>query len=648
MATGVLRGPAAGPIHTPMNRYKILSLTTLCAFVAPAAAQGQILPYLPEGTIVAVSAPDLKTSLAEFQKMPLARMWAESEVQNFFAGVQKMAAEQFEMAMAQAKAMHEQGELPVDPEQLRTLGMGGMAFALTKLELQADMQPQIGLVMHFDFGASAPQWNNLLQLGMGMLEQQAGPMLQKSEKAIGEVKVVQFGDGQSPLSLNLAMVPGGLLIGTLPGDIESIVTAMTAKKPVLGATARFAAGATKVATDGAEVVAYMQSSPVFDFVTGALRAAQPNVPDLAMIDVDGIDRALEAMGMKNLGSALAAWSYVDGKAVGKSFVANEKPGTAAVSAPLDMGFLKWVPKQAVSVMASKFDMLSIHDTIFRGLEAYDPKMAEQARQHVAAMEQQLGFKLKDDLFGAFGDHMVSWSMPMASLGSVPEVGMLIKVNNEEGLLKTLRSIVAMSNGVIQLEESERRGFKSYQLRITPPETSEDMAMAFGGMNPFEMFTPSFAFKNGYLVGALSTPDVRRAFTRLDREDDPKGDIRSSKEFELAMKDVPANVISLSFTDYKAQFDSVYTIVTGALGAIPLPDEVPVDLALLPESSTLTKHLFGSVSYATTDASGTTMTSISPIGPEMLLGLGALLFAGGMAGFYVSASVSGEPFVEEIK
>ena len=648
MPTGVSRGSAAGPIHTPMNRYKILSLTTLCAFVAPAAAQGQILPYLPEGTIVAVSAPDLKTSMAEFQKMPLARMWAESEVQNFFAGIQKMAGEQFEMAMAQAKAMHEQGELPVDPEQLRTLGMGGMSFALTRLELPADLQVQIGVVVHFDFGASAPQWNNLLQIGLGMLEQQAGPMLQKSEKAIGDVKVMQFGDGQSPMSLNVAMLPTGVLLATLPGDVESIVTAMAAKKPALGASPRFAAATTKVATDGAEVVAYMQSSPVFDFVTSALRTAQAHNPDLGMIDVDGVDRALEAMGMKNLGSALAAWSYVDGKAVGKSFVASEKPGTAAVTAPLDMGFLKWVPKQAVSVMASKFDMLSIHDTIFRGLEAYSPEMAEQARQHLGAMEEQLGFKLKDDLFGAFGDHMVSWSMPMASLGSVPEVGMLIKVNNEEGLLKALRSVVAMSEGVLQLEESERRGFKSYQLRITPPDVNEDMAMAFGGMNPFEMFTPSFAFKNGYLVGALSTPDVRRAFTRLDREDDPKGDIRSSKEFELAMKDVPANVVSLSFTDFKAQFDSVYTIVTGALGAIPLPDDVPVDLALLPESSTLTKHLFGSVSYATVDASGTATTSISPIGPEMLLGIVGMLIAGGVAGFAFSASVGGAPMVEEIK
>jgi hypothetical protein len=419
---------------------------------------------------------------------------------------------------------------------------------------------------------------------------------------------------------------------------------LAAKTPVLGGKAEFAEAAKVVTTDGAEMVTYFQMSPALDFVTSALRMGAQMDPQMAMIDVDGIERALTASGLRGFGTMLSASSYVDGKCITKSFAANANPASTAASAPLDMGFLKWVPKQAVSVMASKFDMMAVHDALMRGLEAYSPEMAKQAMEQLAGVEQQLGFQLKQDLFGAFGDHMISWSMPMATLGAMPEVGMLIQVKNEESLMKVVRSVVAMSEGAITLEESDKRGFKSYQLRFEAPEGSDEMAMMMGGMNPFESFTPTFSFKNGYLVGAFSTADVKRVFTRLDREDDAKGDIRSNKEFELAMAGVPKSVTSFSFTDYKQQFESIYTIVSGALGVIPLGSEVPIDLAMLPEASSLTKHLYGGVTYAVSDANGTTVTSSSPIGPEMYLGLGVML-VGGIAGFAAVRGSAEMPMVE---
>lgn len=43
--------------------------------LAPLAAQQSILAYLPKDTIAAATMPDLPGSYAEFQAMPLAKMW---------------------------------------------------------------------------------------------------------------------------------------------------------------------------------------------------------------------------------------------------------------------------------------------------------------------------------------------------------------------------------------------------------------------------------------------------------------------------------------------------------------------------------------------------------------------------------------------
>ena len=77
-----------------------------------------------------------------------------------------------------------------------------------------------------------------------------------------------------------------------------------------------------------------------------------------------------------------------------------------------------------------------------------------------------------------------------------------------------------------------------------------------------------------------------------------------------------------------------------LAFVPMPEDVPIDMSLLPDSETLTKHLFAAVSYTKTDADGTTTVDSSPFGPETMLmivavaavGAGAAAFMGARGGF----------------
>jgi hypothetical protein len=293
--------------------------------------------------------------------------------------------------------------------------------------------------------------------------------------------------------------------------------------------------------------------------------------------------------------------------------------TAAVPAALDTSFLKWVPKDAVDFSSGGMNPLSIYDTLVRGLRAYDQEFAGEMLTMLAESEKQIGFTVRDDLFGSLGDHWIMWSMPVGTIQSAPEVALLVKVVDEAKVAKVLMNLPKLTDGQIEVEKSEKRGIEVYQVRV-----NIDPMQGMGGFNPFKIVEPVVAFKNGYLVGSLSAYDIKRVFQRMEREDDPKGDIRSNKEYVAVAGDIPANVQSLSFTDWKAKFESYYQIVCGLLAFVPFGEDVPIDMALLPESGTLTRHLYGAVSWSRTTPEGDESVTISPFGVEAEVLVGSVV------------------------
>lgn len=597
-------------------------LAPLALLAAPAAAQTSILPYLPKETIVAVSAPDLTSSVARFQKMPLARMWAEDEVQKFLADVKKMVGQKLDEALQQGKEMHAQGQLPMDPSKLLELRLHSAALAVTRLELHmGDMgpMPKIGVLVHLDFGDTSQAWKDLIQMGLGLLEQQAGDELRKTEAKVGDITVMTLGpkaDEGIEMALNVAMLPSGILLGTLAEDVKGVLDCMQKKTPALGATPAYQSVGKRLQAAGAEVESFSRIDPIVDFALAGLEVASQMSPELAMVDMDGVKRALDAMGWRNLGLSGSSIAYVDGKSVERSFQSGQAAGKQ-----LDMSFLKWVPKDAAALSAGTMDVPALYDTLRKGLEAYDPELAKQLLGQLEQIEAQIGFKLRDDLFGSFGDQYVTWSMAVASMQAAPEMAYLLKVEKPDNLVKVIKAMTQMSEGHVELEESEKRGLKAYTLKIN---LDAIQGLPF---NPFDFLQPTFAFKNGYMVVALSAPDVRRAAQRMDREDDPKGDIRSNKEFASVAAQLPANLRSMSFSDWKVQFESFYQLGTGLLTMVPMGDDVPIDPALLPDAATLTKHLFPTFSYSVAHEDGVESVSVSPFGPETMLMLGALFGAG---------------------
>jgi hypothetical protein len=393
-----------------------LSLTSLLLMaVAPLAAQESALPYLPKDTLFAMSVPDFAGSMQRFGQMPMAKMWAEEEVQNFVADLRTLVEQKWKEGLDQAKEMHAQGAMPVDPADLLNLRMGGCTFALTRLSMGVGdfgPQPEIGIIAHLDFGSSSAAWNKLLPVGMSMLEGALEGQATKSSRKVGDVEIVSFVPSTegTDMALEIAMLPNGLLIGTIGSEVQGVLESMQKKTPVLGATAGFAA-ATKAAP---ECQMYFSTAPWGRFVLDLLRIGD-EMGQMGEVDVDGIERALTAMGCLKEHQFTETASYVDGKCETRMFHRHE--AATSSSKPVDTKFLKWVPKDAVGFSAMTMDMGSAYDTLLKGLNAYDEKFAKQALDQLAKVEEQLGFSIRGDLLGSVGNQMVQWSMPMTTLAT---------------------------------------------------------------------------------------------------------------------------------------------------------------------------------------------------------------------------------------
>ena len=627
-----------------MSHLSRLTALSLSLLAAPLEAQHGLLPFLPEDTLVAISVPDLEATTGEFSEMPLAKIWHEEEVQNFLSDAMDMVHEQIEEAMAQADEMHAQGMLPIDPEKLMGLRINGGTFAVTKLGIEVGdfgPMPSFGLMLHLDLGDTAQQWNGLLRMGLDMLTQEAADQVTREEQEVGSYKIITMKPTMAPpgldMCLNIAMVDDGILIGTLTDQVKATVQAMSEGRHVLAATERYKTNCKRLPTAGAEVEMFMRIDEMLDFSVDALGIAAQMEREFAWLDADGLGRAVDALGLKSIKSIGATSSYKGGKAVTTSYAVAPAPDRkgllAGANKNLDLSFLQWVPKDAVSFSAMTMEPMSIYDSITAAMRAYDPQFAEMALAQLGGIEKQMGFTVRDDLFGALGDTMISWSMPIATMMSAPELAILLKVNDPDKIVKVLRSLTEMSDGFVELEDSERRGITTYQFRV-------NFDPGMGGMNPFDMFNPSFSFKDGYMVAGFSPSDIRRVFKRMDRKDDadPKRDIRGNKEFAIYSGQYPANIQSLGFTDWKANFESIYQMVASVLAFLPMDEDIPIDMSMLPDASTMTQHLFGSIYYTEVDGAGMSSTAVSPFGPE--LGLVAAAVIGAVAGFAVAVGDRG--------
>ena len=626
-----------------------LAVLAFAALSVPATSQDKSFKHaLPANTILVLTAPDIDTSIKEFKSTPLYLMWKEGETQEFAAGPLKLASKWLEERLEVGRQAHKAGSFPFPPDDLLKLRVHSATLALTSVDVGSGalgpvLKPRLGLMIHLDFGDSAPGWRKVIEYGLETLEHEAGEQMDRSESEIEGVKLITFSSPvtRASMSLNVAFVGTGVVVGTLQDEVEAAIRNHVTGKAVLTASKNYKETTKRLGVQGAEAELYFQPEVVVDTVMKVLRFMAEEADEFPPeLNLDGVDRAITALGLRSYKAIGVSTQYEGNKTVTSSFYLSPEPvrkGFVAVgSKDLKLDFLKWVPKDVTEVSARTFNAMAIYDGLLAAIKAYDEETADQLLQMLKTYEKKFGMTLKEDLFGTVGDHYVWWSMGWPNFLQAPEWVVLVKIKNEARLLKTLETLVDLSDGYVELVASTRRGVKTYRLRPNASMLPEGQALILAN------FEPHFAFKKGYLVAAWSRGDVRLALRRLDRDDDdPKGDLRSNEAFASYLGLLPKERVNyVSWTDWRNTFEKFYQAAVSALAIGSMVEDMPFDLTLLPESETLSKHLFASMSWSVASGDGFHSTTISPIGPEITV-VGVGLIGGGLSvGLYASARGGG--------
>lgn len=626
---------------------KRLRGATLAATLAAAAcvpsvnAQDSLKASLPSDTLVYVSAPDFQRWWNGFQKSAVYKIWLEEEVQEFLADLIDEVKRQYAGAMQQAKAMHDQGMLPIDPAKIEKIRVNGFTFAITGLRMPGGEQPaQASFAMSVDFGETSSIVAEVLDTLMPMALAQApeGAVQTSTEEVEGvtlkTLKSPMLSMMMPTLGLMYGFVDGRMVLGTDVKVMRSFVAGLKGKplESSLATNEAYRYCSQRVDAGAGEFEIYMRPKALIDIGMTALRFASMQEPEIAEnVDIDGVARAIDVLGLNGLKAVAFSSGYDGGKGVTKSFAhipTDERKGLFALSSgkPVDMERLAWIPKSVGSFsIATMGNLEGLYTTVMDAVKAYDPGVAEMVTAEVARMEEGLGFNIQKDAFGAFSDEVITYSMPISGVMATPEMVFMMGCKNNAKTLDVLKKLCKLSDGIVSI--SEVAGDESL---FSVDLTLDDLG---GGMDPTGMLDPTIGFKNGYFVFALSRTDVKGAMSRLSGAAENEGDVRSNAAFKPYISMIPQGVDSIAFSDVAGTIDGIYGGLSGIVGILPIPPEVPIDVGLLPSTETITKHLFGSVSWGRSIDKGWISENVGPFGPEIFMGL-----AVGVVGGVGAASV----------
>jgi hypothetical protein len=621
----------------------IAGLALLAALPTAASAQARksVKEALPANTLVYFSVPDLDRSFEEFQKAPLFKIWREEEVQEFFKQPLAMAKEKIDEGLGMWREMHKAGKVPVDPDQAMKLRLKGFTFALSDLVLPGpDGKPNVGLLVALDFGSTQPGWKALID---GLLELAKGrpgyPGVTTSKAGGAEVFTLRPPKAPPFISLNWAWAGSSLVVSFSESTLASVLQSMAGegKSPVLADSADYKKVFSRFKSAAPSVEVFARPAALVQLGLDGLSLAEQSGADFPpQLKVDGVKRAVDALGLLSCEAVASVGGYDNGRGVFEQYAllpAAKRKGLMARgnNTPLDLKRLSLVPKEAVGFSYSRTNIAGFLDVLIDAAKAYDPEIAEQGLVMLKSLEEQIGVKVREDLFGQIGDEFLYYSMKPTGMASAPEMGIIMPVKDGQKLVQALKSLAKLSDGKVTITEKADKTMKDlvvYSLDIDVPN-----AMGGAGFNPLAMFTPYFAIHEGNLVVSFARADVKRAIKRFAAGSEGN-DITAADSFKLH-KDLIAKgqFTHLSFDDWPPVFEAYYNQLTNVASIIPIPEEIPINLASLPTAEAFTKHLYSAVSFGTSDADGSYSVSISPFGPEVVVGVvvaAAAAAAGGVA------------------
>ncbi len=627
-----------------MRRSTFLSSLALGLVLAssglPAQQGFDLKRNLPPQTLLYASFPDLTRSAREFQSMPLGKLFQEEEVQEFLAQPLQFAKAYLAQAKVKWKAAYDQGMVPLSFEDVMALRPGNASFALVG---PGGPGEPVRFVFTLGFHGNEAVLDKLVQFVVGKFQEQIQAYqkmgvdqekLPKLARVAGaQAFVVDTTNMQGPFrSITLAYKKGLFLLASSKALAEQVLGA--APKASLAVEPLFHSTFAKLKSQDPEALFFCRPRAMLETLLQFLPKVLPSNPKTEefLRRLPNIRAALDASGLLGCRAFGLLANYEGGKCYWDGFLDAPAPRKGFLNLggnrPVNLDHLAWIPKKASQFQMGTLPIRGLFRTVMDILHKVDPDLGGFVDAYLDSFRKKLGFDIQKDFLDQFGGEFLSYGFISTNLMAGPRGVFITQVKDPDTFLNSLETLLGFFKGAITLEKRKdpAAGLDIWEVQVDVSQLPPDKAMILGQI--FTVMKPSFTFQKGYLVVAFNPRDLKSAVARM--QETPKTDIRSNEEVARFLKSLPAEVTSLSFNDLKRQIQTSYEFASGMINMLSLPEDIPVDLALLPGSDTVAKYLFPSVSYSVKTKDGFFSRTVSPFGPEVVVGLAAV--GAGVAGW----------------
>jgi prepilin-type processing-associated H-X9-DG protein len=550
------------------------------------------------------------------------QLLAEPQVQHLIQTVKK----ELKDAFVRETSRGEEGRVIAStlPQLVETLLTRPTAFYITDVQM-SPRGPSISGALVVNVGDQADAVHNALTQITGLVARGPGARPQPGAPpgppapATRQVNGVTFNalplPPNAPVQIEWGMANQYAVIALGAGTAEQVVNGLTgaaAKQPDWLATLH-----TKLAVPRQASIGYLN---VRKLAATVAQFAGPRVPMI-----------VSALGLDNVESVASVTGLDATGFVGKSLVSvtGEPKGIVSILAgkPINAAALGAVPADATFALALGIDPAEVYQTV-RQIAAQLPGVGPRSAQDFAEFErqfqQELGFRLNEDLLAQLGP---TWTLHNApSDGGLLITGLTatVEVRDAVALGKSYDALMTRLNAELNDRPRPRvalaqTDYANHRIYFLNPIREDQMPIS-----------PAWCLTDKSLVVSLYPQMVKSYLDRVAKAD-PKASIAGNPEAAKLLQGAEAPS-SVSYTDTRQVFELVYpalhplaTIVCAQIQKAG----VNIDMSLLPSASAVLPHLLPGSSFSRRTVDGIYMESHGslPVGNALLGVQGAAFFVG---------------------
>ncbi|HGY91639.1 MAG TPA: hypothetical protein ENK43_10760 [Planctomycetes bacterium] len=541
------------------------------------AASFRIEAALPTDCLLHVSY-DGVAGAKNCRNLALSQLWEEPQMKAFLQPAMEMLD-----AMSEEMASELEQNTGLSLADLESLGEGRLTFTIVDLAIEdPNGPPDMDALITLDLGSNKELAGKLAQMAAGAAEQGMG--VAPTEVTIAGNQGLAFDlDG---LPAYLVAAGNHLVLGTnkttLGGVLDRVKAGVTSGGLIDNAD--FTSAMEKVSPMHQGVFSVYANLGKFVHMLENSPAAEEREFGMVMaiLDVTGLTKFQSvAYGMNFEGRAIVERFHISAPDGLDKTLYGAMPAGNGKFRVLDMA-----PQNSLMAEGFRLDMSVLADRIMAALSDFDKDMAANVDEELKAMTDQLGFSVMDDLLPSIGQEMGFWMAPSPFGGLIPEMMVAVQLKDSDKFFSCIDKASAMLPREGAMRSFE---FMSHEIHYLDTGMLVNRSDDFG-----PGIKPAWMVDDGYLMVGLAPQALKNYLASKSHQ---RSGLASNADLVEAMthfrrSNPEAGNTGVVYIDTGRLMIMAIDTLLPILQSVDLPDEVPVDLALLPTTDVFQRHIFG--------------------------------------------------------